>query len=161
MQKITPFLWFDKNAEEAVQFYASVFKNSKVGHISRYDKVSAEVSGRKAGTAMTVSFELEGQEFTAINGGPGVFELTGAISFVIDYEDQAEVDHYWEKLSADPASEQCGWIKDKYGVTWQVVPKQLGELLSDPDPEKAGRVMQAMLTMKKIVIADLKKAYEG
>lgn len=154
MSKITPFLWFDDNADEAVDFYCSVFPNSKV---TTKNTMSDETPGPK-GKTYTIAFELDGQPFTALNGGPGVFEFTGAISFVVSCKDQAEVDYYWERLSADPASEQCGWLKDKYGVTWQIVPTALADLLSDPDSEKAARVTRAMLKMKKIVIKELEEA---
>jgi predicted 3-demethylubiquinone-9 3-methyltransferase (glyoxalase superfamily) len=159
-QKITPFLWFDDRAEDGVRFYASIFKNSRIVGTTRYGKEGAEVSGRPEGTVMTVAFHLDGQEFVALNGGP-IFKFTEAISFVVNCESQDEVDYYWEKLSAggDPKAQQCGWLKDKYGLSWQVVPTVLGELLSDPDPEKARRVMKAMLQMKKIDIATLKQAY--
>jgi predicted 3-demethylubiquinone-9 3-methyltransferase (glyoxalase superfamily) len=159
-QKITPFLWFDDQAEEAVYFYTSIFKNSKIVGMTRYGKEGAEVSGRPEETVMTVAFQLAGQEFVALNGGP-IFKFTEAISFVVNCESQEEVDHYWEKLSAggDPKAQQCGWLKDKYGLSWQVVPTVLGELLSDPDPEKSRRVMKAMLQMKKIDIAALKQAW--
>lgn len=160
MQKITPFLWFDNKAEEAAKFYTSVFKNSKIKEISRYDESGAKASRRPVGSAMTVEFELEGQKFIALNGGP-VFKFSESISFVVDCATQEEVDRYWNALSAVPESEQCGWLKDKYGLSWQIVPKQLGEMLGDKDPQKAGRVMQAMLTMKKIDIAGLKRAYIG
>ena len=137
-QKITPFLWFDNQAEEAMNFYTSIFKNSKVGDVTRYDEATAKASGRPVGSAMTVSFQLEGQEFVALNGGP-VFNFTEAISFVVNCESQEEIDHYWEKLSegGDKNAQQCGWLKDKYGVSWQIVPTVLGELLNDPDPVKA------------------------
>lgn len=151
MQKISPFLWFDDQAEEAANFYVSVFKNSKVGNTMRYDAASAKASGRPEGSVLTVSFQLEGQDFTALNGGP-VFKFTEAISFVITCEDQEEIDYYWEKLSAVPQFEQCGWCKDKYGVSWQVVPKDLDELIGSP----AG--MAAMLKMKKLNIDELKNA---
>jgi len=159
-QKITPFLWFDDRAEDGVRFYASIFKNSRIVGTTRHGKEGAEVSGRPEGTVMTVAFHLDGQEFVALNGGP-IFKFTEAISFVVNCESQDEVDYYWEKLSAggDPKAQQCGWLKDKYGLSWQVVPTVLGELLSDPDPEKARRVMKAMLQMKKIDIATLKQAY--
>ncbi len=160
MQKITPFLWFDDKAEEAVKFYTSLFKNSKILNVARYDEAGAKASGRPVGSAMTVEFELEGQKFVALNGGP-IFKFTEAISFVVNCENQDEVDYYWEKLSAHPESEQCGWLKDKFGLSWQIVPKQLAEMLEAPDPEKAGRVMQAMLQMKKIDVNKLKEAYEG
>ncbi len=159
MQKITPFLWFDNQAEEAAKFYTSIFRNAKIHNISRYDEAGAKASGRPAGSVMVVAFTLDGQEFTALNGGP-IFKFTEAISFVVNCETQEEVDHYWNNLSSDPKSEQCGWLKDKYGLSWQIVPKQLGEMLSDSDSKKAGRVMQAMLQMKKIDIAVLKQAYD-
>ncbi|OGU30543.1 MAG: hypothetical protein A2057_12615 [Ignavibacteria bacterium GWA2_35_9] len=159
MQKITPFLWFDTQAEEAVNFYSSLFKDSKVGNASRYDEAGAAASGRPEGSVMTVSFQLNGQEFTAINGGPH-FKFTEAISFVVNCENQEEVDYYWEKLSAVPQSEMCGWLKDKYGLSWQIVPTVLSKLLTDKDAKKSQRVMQAMLQMKKIEIADLEKAYK-
>jgi len=155
MQKVTPFLWFDTQAEEAATFYTSIFKNSKITHVSRYDAESAKVSGQQEGTAMVVAFELDGQQFSAINGGPQ-FKFSEAVSFVINCENQEEIDHYWNSLSADPASEQCGWLKDKYGLSWQVVPTSLGELMSDPNTSP--KVMQALLQMKKIIIADLEKA---
>ncbi|HZE87001.1 MAG TPA: VOC family protein [Methylomirabilota bacterium] len=160
MQKITPFLWFDNQAEEAANFYTSIFKHAQITSISRYDKAGAKTSGRPEGSAMTVAFQLDGQKFTALNGGP-LFKFSEAISFVVNCETQEEIDEYWEKLSAVPESEQCGWLKDKYGLSWQIVPKQLGEMLGDKDAEKAGRVMQAMLQMKKIEIPKLQKAYEG
>ena len=160
MQKITPCLWFDNQAEEAVNFYASIFKNSKVGRIARYGEAGAEVSGRPSGSVMTVEFQLEGQEFLALNGGP-IFKFTEAISFVVDCETQAEVDHFWEKLSGGGQEVQCGWLKDRFGVSWQVVPTVLGEMLQDKDREKSRRVMAAILKMKKINIEALKKAYEG
>jgi len=159
MQKITPCLWFDKEAEEAAQFYTSVFKNSKIGTIARYDKASAKVSGQPEGSVLTVEFELDGQKFLALNGGP-VFKFNEAVSFIVDCDTQEEVDYYWEKLSAVPESEQCGWLKDKYGLSWQVVPKRLEELLNDPDSAKASRAMEAMLQMKKLDIAALERAAE-
>ena len=162
MQKITPFLWYDHEAEEAAKFYVSVFKNSKIGRITRYLKEAEEVSGKKAGEVMTVDFEIEGQKFTAINGG-SLFKFTEAVSFIIDCKDQEEVDYYWNKLTkgGDEKSQICGWLKDKYGLSWQVVPRTLEEMLADPDQEKAGRVMKAMLVMKKIIIKDLEEAYKG
>jgi len=162
MQRITPFLWFDNQAEEALKFYTSIFKNSKVGSMTRYDEAAAKASGRPKGSVMTASFQLEGQGFTAINGGPA-FRFTEAISFVVSCETQAEVDHYWTKLSegGDPKAQQCGWLKDKFGLSWQIVPTALSRLLSDKDPKKSQRVMQAILQMKKIVIADLQRAYES
>ena len=159
MQKITPFLWFDNQAEEAAKFYTTLFKNSKILSTTRYDEAGAKAAGRPAGSAMTVEFEIEGQKFIALNGGP-VFKFTEAISFAVSCETQEEVDALWEKLSAHPESEQCGWLKDKYGLSWQVVPTALGEMLGDRDPEKAGRVMQTMLQMKKIDIKKLQQAYE-
>lgn len=159
MQKITPFLWFDNNAEEAVNFYVSIFKNSKVGSITRYGEEAAKVSGRPKGTVMIVTFQLDGQEFVALNGGPH-FTFSEAISFVVNCETQEEVDELWEKLSEGGEKVQCGWLKDKYGLSWQIVPTVLGEMVNDPDPVKSQRVMQAMLQMKKIDIEGLKKAYE-
>ena len=160
MQKIIPCLWFDDNAEEAVKFYTSIFKHSKMDKVMRDDASSAKVSGRPEGSVLTVSFVLEGQEFVAMNGGPA-FKFTEAISFIVNCKKQEEVDDFWEKLSegGDKAAQQCGWLKDKYGVSWQIVPTILTELLEDTDVTKAGRVMQAMLQMKKIVIEDLKRAY--
>jgi predicted 3-demethylubiquinone-9 3-methyltransferase (glyoxalase superfamily) len=154
-QKITPFLWFDNQAEEAANLYVSIFENSGVTGVNRY----GEAGPGPQGTAMTVSFELEGQEFTALNGGPE-YKFTEAISFFVNCESQAEVDELWEKLSEGGEQGPCGWLKDKYGVSWQIVPTVLGEMLSDPDPEKAQRVMQAMLQMKKIDIKGLEEAYE-
>jgi predicted 3-demethylubiquinone-9 3-methyltransferase (glyoxalase superfamily) len=161
-QKITPCLWFDDQAEEAVTFYTSIFRNSKVLNVSRYGEAGHEIHGKPAGTVLTVAFELEGQAFTALNGGP-VFKFNEAISFQVDCGTQEEVDHYWEKLSegGDPKAQQCGWLKDKYGVSWQVVPRVLVEMMSDPDSEKSGRAMEAMFQMKKIDIAGLKRAYRG
>jgi predicted 3-demethylubiquinone-9 3-methyltransferase (glyoxalase superfamily) len=151
MKKITPFLWFDTQAEEAMNFYVSVFKNSKV----------LGVTPGPNGIASTVDFELEGQEFIALNAGPQ-FKFNESISFLVDCKTQEEVDELWTKLTAAGGEESmCGWLKDKYGLWWQIVPSVLGEMLGDKDPEKAGRVMQAMLKMRKITIADLQKAYEG
>jgi predicted 3-demethylubiquinone-9 3-methyltransferase (glyoxalase superfamily) len=141
-QKITPFLWFNDNAEEAANFYTSVFKNSKIGTISRYDEASAKASGRPAGTVMTVSFELDGQNFMALNGGPE-FKFTPAISLVVNCETQQEIDYFWQKLSEGGKEIECGWLEDKYGVSWQVVPVILGELMKSNDPAKTGRVMEA------------------
>jgi predicted 3-demethylubiquinone-9 3-methyltransferase (glyoxalase superfamily) len=161
-QKITPCLWFDGKAEEAARFYAGIFKNSRIGHISRYGEAGHEVHGQKPGTVLTVEFELEGQTFTALNGGPQ-FKFTEAISFQVSCETQQEVDHYWEKLSegGDEKAQQCGWLKDKFGVSWQIVPSVLPQLLSDPDPAKSQRAMQAMLQMKKLDIDKLKRAAAG
>jgi len=149
MKKITPFLWFDDNAEEAMNFYVSIFKNSKI----------LSVSPGPNGRAFTVTADLDGQEITALNGGPQ-FKFTEAISFFVNCETQQEVDELWEKLSAGGEEVQCGWLRDKYGLSWQIVPTALGELLGDPDPVKAQRVMQAMLKMKKLEIAGLRQAYE-
>jgi predicted 3-demethylubiquinone-9 3-methyltransferase (glyoxalase superfamily) len=161
MQKITPFLWYDNQAEEAANFYASIFKNSKVGNVSRYEEEGAKASGQRAGSAMTVEFELEGQKFLGLNGGPH-FKFTEAVSFVVNCEDQEEVDYFWEKLTADGGAEsQCGWLKDKYGLSWQIVPTILPELFKNKDAEKTKRVMQAMLQMKKIDVAALQRAVEG
>jgi predicted 3-demethylubiquinone-9 3-methyltransferase (glyoxalase superfamily) len=157
MQKITPFLWFDDNAEEAVKFYTSIFKNSKIGKIARYDEAGEKAAGRPAGSVMTVEFRLEGQEFVALNGGPH-FKFTEAISFVVNCQTQKEVDYYWEKLSEGGKEVQCGWLKDKFGLSWQIVPTVLGELLSDKDAAKSQRVMQAMLKMVKLDIKKLKQA---
>lgn len=162
MQKITPHLWFDSEAEVAAEFYTQIFNDSRMLEVSRYGEAGQEVHGQQPGTAMTVSFELNGQRFMALNGGP-LFKFSEAISFVIDCEDQAEVDHYWDALSdgGDPTAQQCGWLKDKFGVSWQVVPKQLAELLGDADRAKADRAMTAMLKMKKLDIAELQRAHDG
>jgi predicted 3-demethylubiquinone-9 3-methyltransferase (glyoxalase superfamily) len=161
MQKITPFLWFDNNAEEAVNFYVSIFKNSKLGKVTRYNEASSKAAGRPEGSVMTMAFELEGQNFTAINGGPH-FKFTEAISFVVDCESQEEVDYFWNTLTADGGQEsQCGWLKDKYGLSWQITPRVLIEMIGDKDPQKAQRVMEAMLQMKKIDIATLQRAYDS
>jgi len=160
MQTITPCLWFDDKAEEAVNFYTSILKHSRIKGITRYGKAGAEVSGRPKGTVMTVTFQLDGQEFLALNGGPH-FTFSPAISFIVNCETQQEVDELWEKLSAGGEKQRCGWLKDKYGVSWQIVPTILGELLTDKDAAKAERVMKAMLQMKKIDIAALEKAAEA
>jgi predicted 3-demethylubiquinone-9 3-methyltransferase (glyoxalase superfamily) len=162
IQTITPFLWFDDQAEEAARFYTGIFRNSRIGKILRYGEAGKEVHRRPPGSVMTVQFELEGQPFTALNGGP-VFKFNESVSFVIHCDTQQEVDQYWDKLTAggDPKTQQCGWLKDKYGLSWQVVPDVLIELLGDPDPAKSGRVMRAMLQMKKIEIEPLKRAYAG
>ncbi len=159
MQKITPFLWFDNQAEEAANFYTSIFNNSKIGNITRYDDESAKASGRPEGSVMTVVFQLEGQDFIALNGGPQ-FKFTEAISFSVDCKTQGEVDELWEKLSAGGEEGPCGWLKDKYGLSWQIVPTVLVEMLKDKDAEKAKRVTHAMLQMKKLDIETLKRAYE-
>ncbi len=155
MQKISPFLWFDTQAEEAANFYVSIFRNSKILKIARY----GEAGPGPHGGVMTVAFELEGQTFIALNGGPQ-FRFTEAVSFSVACETQQEVDELWEKLSAAGEQGPCGWLKDKYGLSWQINPRILGEMLSDPDPVKSKRVMEAMLQMKKIDIAALKKAYD-
>jgi predicted 3-demethylubiquinone-9 3-methyltransferase (glyoxalase superfamily) len=155
VQKITPFLWFDTNAEEAMNLYTSLFTNSKIVSVSRY----GEAGPGQAGTVMTATFTLNGQEFMALNGGPH-FKFTEAISFFVNCETQEEVDELWENLSEGGEKGQCGWLKDKFGVSWQIVPTALGELLGDKDPEKSKRVMEAMLQMHKIDIETLKQAYE-
>jgi predicted 3-demethylubiquinone-9 3-methyltransferase (glyoxalase superfamily) len=168
MQKITPCLWFDKNCEETINYYVETFNGSphkkaesKIISIARYEKgMETPNNTEMIGKVITAIFELAGQKFMALDGGP-YFKLNEAVSFEIECEDQEEVDYFWEKLSAVAESEQCGWIKDKFGLSWQIVPQRLGELLSDPDKEKAHRVMNAMLQMKKIVIEDLEKAYDG
>ena len=156
MQKITPFLWFDDQAEEAMNFYVGVFKNSKVGNVTR----DGDAGPGPKGSVMTASFELEGQQFTALNGGPR-FKFTEAVSFVVSCETQDEVDELWERLSEGGQTQQCGWLKDKFGLSWQIVPIALMELMSDPDPNRSRRVMEAMLQMTKIDIAKLRQAYEG
>lgn len=161
MQKIIPCLWFDNQAEEAANFYTSIFKNSKIGNISRYGKEGYEIHGREEGTVMTIEFEIDGQKFTALNGGP-VFKFNEAISFIVNCTNQEEIDYYWEKLTATGGQESvCGWLKDKYGVSWQIVPEIMGELVGDPASEKSQRAMKAMLQMKKIDIEGLMEAYEG
>ena len=161
MQKITSCLWFDNQAEEAANFYVSIFKNSKVGNITRYDEAAAQASGRPKGSVLTVEFELEGQKFVGLNGGP-IFKFTEAVSFQVDCETQEEVDYFWEKLTADGGQESmCSWLKDKYGLSWQIVPRVLTELLRDKDASKSQRVMQAMLQMKKIDIPTLQRAAAG
>jgi predicted 3-demethylubiquinone-9 3-methyltransferase (glyoxalase superfamily) len=156
MQKLTACLWFEDKAEEAARFYTSIFKNSKIGKISRY----AEGAPRPAGSVLTVSFRLDGQEFLALNGGPE-FKFSEAVSFVVNCETQKEVDRMWDKLSEDGEQVQCGWLKDKFGLSWQVVPTILGKLITDRDPAKSSRVIQAIMQMKKLDIAGLKKAYAG
>ena len=157
MQKITPFLWFDNQAEEAVKFYTSIFKNSRIGKTARYDEAGAKVSGQPAGSVMTIEFRLDGQKFVALNGGP-VFKFTEAVSFVVNCKTQKEVDYYWKKLSTGGKEVQCGWLTDKYGLSWQIVPTVLGELLGDKNAAKSQRVMQAMLKMVKLDIKKLKQA---
>ena len=156
MQKITPFLWFDGKAEEAMNFYISIFKNSKVGRVTRY----GEGGPGPKGTVMSATFQLGGQEFMALNGG-AQFTFTPAISFFVNCETQQEVDELWEKLSEGGKKERCGWLKDKYGLFWQIIPSALGKLLGDKDPEKSKRVMEAMLQMDKIDLKGLQEAYEG
>ncbi len=156
-QKITPFLWFNGQAEEAAKFYTSIFNHSKIVRITRYPEAGAKAAGRPAGSVMTVQFQLEGQEFVALNGGPE-FKFTEAISFVVNCDTQAELDRFWEKLSAGGKEVQCGWLKDKYGVFWQIVPAIMGELLSADEPARVQRVMQAMLKMGKLDIQQLKQA---
>jgi len=161
-QRIAPCLWFDDQAEEAARFYAGIFPNSKIGQISRFGEEGKEHHHKEPGTAMTVAFELDGQSFTGLNGGP-IFQFNEAISLQVNCETQEEVDHYWNKLSegGDEKAQQCGWLKDKYGVSWQVVPTIVPELINGPDAEKSSRAMQALLQMKKLDIAELKRAYEG
>lgn len=162
IQKITPNLWFDTQAEQAAELYTSIFKNSKIGRITRHGKGKDE-HGIPEGTVMTVEFQLDGQQFVALNGGP-YFKFTEAISFIVNCEDQDELDYFWEKLSegGDEKAQNCGWLKDKYGVSWQIVPSTLTEMVSDPDPEKSERVMKALLqTKSKIDIKTLMQAYEG
>jgi predicted 3-demethylubiquinone-9 3-methyltransferase (glyoxalase superfamily) len=162
VQPIVPCLWFENQAEEAARYYTGIFKNSKIGTITRYGEAGRQVHGKAPGTVMTVEFELNGQPYTALNGGPE-FKFNEAISFQIMCRTQEEVDHYWNRLSAggDKQAQQCGWLKDKYGLSWQVVPTVLVEMMSDPDKEKSGRAMEAMLQMKKLDIAELERAFEG
>jgi predicted 3-demethylubiquinone-9 3-methyltransferase (glyoxalase superfamily) len=159
MPDITPFLWFDGQAEAAAEFYVSIFPNSAIVGLMRYGEAGRDQHGQPPGTVMTVEFELDGQRFTALNGGPH-FRFTPAVSFVVHCRMQDEVDHYWHKLGAggDPAAQQCGWLADRFGVSWQIVPDRLVELLSDSDPERSGRVMQAMLRMTKLDIGALERA---
>jgi predicted 3-demethylubiquinone-9 3-methyltransferase (glyoxalase superfamily) len=155
-QRVTPFLWFDGQAEEAANFYTSIFPNSKIRATSRYDDATAQTAGRPTGTIMTVDFVLDGQEFVALNGGPA-FHFTEAISLVVNCETQAEIDHFWSRLSAGGQEVQCGWLKDKFGLSWQVWPRVLNDLLTG-DPERAKRVMAKVMTMKKLDLAALKSA---
>jgi predicted 3-demethylubiquinone-9 3-methyltransferase (glyoxalase superfamily) len=157
--KITPCIWFNHQAEEAARFYTSIFPDSKIGAFTRYGKEGFEIHGQKEGTVLTVEFQLAGQSFTALNGGP-MFKLTEAVSFQVHCDTQAELDGYWEKLSAggDPESQQCGWLKDQFGLSWQVVPSVLPELLLSKEPGKSERVMAALLKMKKLDIAALERA---
>ncbi len=162
MQKITPFLWFDNQAEEAANYYVSVFPNSKVNQTTRYSESAVEIAGKPAGSVMTVEFELDGQKFTALNGGkvPG-FDFSPAISFAVTCESQEEIDHLWQNLSSVPEAEQCGWCTDKFGVTWQIVPRILGELLNDSDNSKVERVTAAFMQMKKFDIEALQRAADS
>ncbi len=159
MQKITPFLWFDDKAEEAANFYVSIFKNAKIGKITRYGEEAANASGRPPGTVMTVSFQIDGQEFIALNGGPH-FHFTEAISLVVNCETQAEVDDLWVKLSNGGQESRCGWLKDRYGLSWQIVPSVLGKLLHGSDAKKSAAAMRAMLQMDKLDIRRLQEAYD-
>ena len=162
VQKITPCLWFDGQAEEAARFYVSVFPDSRITHVSHFTEAGFEVHRRPAGSVMTVAFELGGQSFTALNGGPE-FKFNEAVSLQVYCDTQEEVDHYWQRLGegGDPAARQCGWLKDRWGLSWQVVPRVLDCLIADPDPAKAGRVMEAMLKMRKLDIATLQQAHGG
>ena len=161
MQKITPFLWFNDNAEDAAKFYTSIFKKSKIGNIARYEKAGEKVTGRPVGSVMTVDFQIEGQDFVALNGGP-MFKFNEAISFVVNCKTQKEVDYFWKKLLAGGGKKsQCGWLKDKFGVSWQVVPTELNKLMSSRDAAKSQRVMEAMLKMVKLDIKKLKAAFAG
>jgi predicted 3-demethylubiquinone-9 3-methyltransferase (glyoxalase superfamily) len=162
IQKISPCMWFDSEAEDAARFYTGIFRNSRIVQVARYSEVGREIHGRPAGSVMTVAFELEGLAFTALNGGP-VFKFNEAISLQVFCDDQAEVDHYWSKLSAggDPKAQQCGWLKDKFGLSWQVTPKKLIDMIVDPDRKKAERAFAAMLQMKKLDLPKLEHAFEG
>jgi predicted 3-demethylubiquinone-9 3-methyltransferase (glyoxalase superfamily) len=162
IQKISPCLWFDHQAEEAASFYTSIFRNSKIGRVSRYGEAGRETHRMPPGSVMVVAFELNGQSFTALNGGP-IFKFNEAISLQVNCETQEEIDYFWEKLGAggDEKAQQCGWLKDKYGVSWQIVPTVLPEMTSDPNPARSGRVMEAIMKMKKINIDELKRAYAG
>ena len=162
VHRITPCLWFDDQAEEAARFYVSIFENSKIVAVSRYGEAGHEIHGRPAGAVLTVEFELDGQGFTALNGGP-VFKFNEAVSLQVGCETQDEVDYYWDKLSeqGDKSAQQCGWLKDKYGLSWQVVPSLLPKMMADPDRERTDRVMTALLQMKKLDIEALERAYAG
>lgn len=159
---IAPCLWFDDQAEEAANYYTSIFKDSKITGISRYTEAGYEIHQKEAGSVLTVEFELNGQAFTALNGGP-MFTFNEAVSLQVFCDTQDELDHYWEKLSegGDPKAQQCGWLKDKFGVSWQIVPRVIGEMMLDPDTSKTERVMAALLQMQKLDIATLEKAYAG
>jgi predicted 3-demethylubiquinone-9 3-methyltransferase (glyoxalase superfamily) len=162
MSKIAPCLWFDNNGEEAAKFYTSIFKNSRIKNIARYGDAAAKAAGRPKGSVLTVQFELDGQEFTALNGGP-IFKFNEAVSFIVNVENQDELDHYWNKLAegGDPKAQQCGWLKDKFGVSWQIVPSMIAKMIADPDPAKSNRVMAALMPMKKLDIKTLQQAFEG
>lgn len=162
LTRITPCLWFDDQAEEAAKYYVSIFKNSKISNIARYGEAGQEVHGKKPGSVMTVAFELDGQKFTALNGGPN-FKFNEAVSFQVNCKDQKEIDYYWEKLTegGDENAQVCGWLKDKFGLSWQVVPSNMETMFDDPASESAGRTMEAMLKMKKIDMAELEHAYAG
>ena len=162
LQRITPCLWFDNQAEEATRFYTGIFKNSKVTQISHYGEAGQEVHGQKPGSVMVVAFELDGHSFTALNGGPA-FKFNEAVSFQVQCDTQEEIDHYWTLLSAggDPKAQQCGWLKDQYGASWQIVPRTMGELMTSGDAAKSDRVMAAMLKMKKLDLAALNQAFAG
>lgn len=162
MKQLTPCLWFDSQAEEAAEFYTAIFKNSKIGKITRYGEAMKEIHGRPSGSVMTIEFELNGQKFLGLNGGP-VFKFNEAVSFQVICESQEEVDYYWERLGegGDPAARQCGWLKDKFGLSWQIVPAALGDLLSGGEAARSERVMTALHGMKKLDIAALKRAYDN
>jgi predicted 3-demethylubiquinone-9 3-methyltransferase (glyoxalase superfamily) len=161
MKGITPNFWFDKEAEDAAELYVSIFPNSKINHVARYGDAASQVAGRPNGTVMTVAFELDGKPFVALNGGP-MFKFNEAVSFIVNCESQDEVDHYWNALTADGGSEsRCGWLKDKFGLSWQIVPTQLGALLSSGDRGRSERVMAALLKMNKLDVAALQRAYDG
>lgn len=161
-QRITPCLWFENQAEEAAQFYTSIFKNSKITNTTRYSESGQEIHGQTPGSVLTVAFEIDGQTFTALNGGP-LFKFTEAVSFQINCETQEEIDYYWEKLTpgGDEEAQQCGWLKDRFGLSWQVVPTRMEEMFKDADSEGAKRAMNAMMKMKKIDINELERAFEG
>jgi predicted 3-demethylubiquinone-9 3-methyltransferase (glyoxalase superfamily) len=160
MKGITPFLWFDHQAEEAARFYTSVFKHSKLGNITHYGASGAQASGRAKGSVMTVEFELDDRKFVALNGGPQ-FPFTEAVSFAVECKNQEEIDYYWGRLSEGGTPSVCGWLKDKYGLSWQIVPAELDELLNEDDPARADRVMAAVISMRKLDLAALREAYEG
>ncbi len=162
MSKIAPCLWFDSQAEEAAKFYTSIFKHSKIKETSHYSDAGAQVSGRPKGSVLTVAFELDGQEFTALNGGP-MFKFNEAVSLQVNCANQDEVDYFWNKLSAggDPKAQQCGWLKDRFGVSWQVVPRGMAEMLKDPASEGAKRAMAALMGMKKLDLAAIRRAFAG